>query len=496
MDRQLTVDTNEAVMPICRPLAVAKHHMERVTFQYYTEVTTHRTRTTTADDGKTAETTKDELVSTQERKIKLLQWTKSVDEDAEHCFEAFAVMRQELKHMVDISKDSVTTDAQVLFDATEHFLGGQAVDRWRDTLRLTDESGMDRTLRQYKLSMAHFISEHVLIGDGSYVKQKRYLENRNLIRGLDVRTWRARLETLSGYLPFFFGSLEALKQWYPSAHAGTLWTVGQLSQAEISTILATRIPQAWIIELEKHDYNQKLRLKSNPDELCMFLQACQAQEERMMNTRGRGPTNYYRGGGRRSHSYGREPSNRREMNNRRETRNQREMNYGRGSYNRNQMSYLPNQAWNMYPMYQQPRFYGNRGVPYSSSSRFGGRRSFGRGRNPSAGRIPYQGQGRGYNQPRNYPQGYQQSYYTGEEQETMQPQLEADNQDNSEYSDNFVAVSGVEDYPEDGIQELTDQFGAMPMPNDPDAYLGVEDPYQYNDPYDYEGPFAGDQDYG
>ena len=67
-------------------------HGESIPVLQYMEMTTHQTPTPTAEDGKTVETTKDELVSVQERKIKLLQWTKSVYVDAEHFFEAFAVL--------------------------------------------------------------------------------------------------------------------------------------------------------------------------------------------------------------------------------------------------------------------------------------------------------------------------------------------------------------------------------------------------------------------
>jgi hypothetical protein len=72
-------------------------------------------------------------------------------------------------------------------------------------------------------------------------------------------------------LPYFFGSMDALKAELPSANFSHWWRDGGLSKADQRRIVITKIPMEWESQLRLNDSTHTLRIEKSIDALVDYL---------------------------------------------------------------------------------------------------------------------------------------------------------------------------------------------------------------------------------
>ena len=454
-----TSDSMQHVLPYQRLKRFHDFEPETTKYAFEQEERSER-NTTRVTDGKTV-TFKETQVSTTEKKVILKVYSQSADEDIEHFFEAFTHMQRELaKQMPSITKAKVN-NAQLLFGAMEKLLDGTALTKWNDILLQTQPANGTRNYdwEDFKKTTAAYITKKVL-PHNAYAIQCRYMDQRPMPRGMQVDEWWARMQTLNRYLPYFIGSMEELKRVTDNGSAtfADWWKLGLLGPHRLNTIVLSKVPNQWIVQLEKNDVSADYQRNTDTDTLVEYFGTLQ-RHERMLNQRKQpiqlraarrapAPGRAY------NHMFGSQNDPRRQ-----------------GTYNnyRNR-SY---QAGRQPVYYRDQRFPNNR--PYyrnNGNSRGGGRN----GPPQRNGYQQQQRQGQGQYQRQTQPSN---AYYAEEQQQQEQNFAIAEQyQTETEYQEQQPAQEATEEgfYGEEQEEQLIDEWN---------AYMSLEQPQpcyvlQYN----------------
>jgi len=226
-----------------------------VKFSFDQKVTTEET--TKVGD---VETTK-KITTIKTKKVDLLTYADSSDEDAESFFHAFERYQVELKDTWNEAKKAKTNDAKVLFEGIDKMLKESANTEWHDVLNQVDtSSGLvkypDKDWETFKKSMSEYIMTKILTED-AYDKQKNYLQERIKPLGFTAKQWWLRIQTLNRWLIYFFKELDDLKDEVSGADWKDWWTKGSIPTAEIRRIITTKAPQSWQKALKLHTVDQR-----------------------------------------------------------------------------------------------------------------------------------------------------------------------------------------------------------------------------------------------
>lgn len=455
-----TSDSMQHVLPYQRLKRF--HDFEPETTKYVFEQEERSERNTTrVTDGKTV-TFKETQVSTTEKKVILKVYSQSADEDIEHFFEAFTHMQRELaKQMPSITKAKVN-NAQLLFGAMEKLLDGTALTKWNDILLQTQPANGTRNYdwEDFKKTTAAYITKKVL-PHNAYAIQCRYMDQRPMPRGMQVDEWWARMQTLNRYLPYFIGSMEELKRVTDNGSAtfADWWKLGLLGPHRLNTIVLSKVPNQWIVQLEKNDVSADYQRNTDTDTLVEYFGTLQ-RHERMLNQR-KQPIQFR--AARRAPAPG------------------RAYNHMFGSQNdpRRQGTYNNNYRNRSYQAGRQPVYYRDQRFPNNRPYYRNNGNSRGGGRNGPPQRNGYQQQqrqGQGQYQRQTQPSN---AYYAEEQQQQEQNFAIAEQyQTETEYQEQQPAQEATEEgfYGEEQEEQLIDEWN---------AYMSLEQPQpcyvlQYN----------------
>ena len=403
------------------------------------------------------------------RKATLKMYERTTKEDSEHFFECFEKLQKELAPIWDQAKRAMRNDATVLFDGFEHMLTGTANSQWHDVL--TDYPG--RTWEDFKKAVATYICTKVL-PDDAYDRQVSHMTERMKPKGLTAKDWWLRMQTMNRYLPYFFPSMDKLKEEVPNATFPDWWIEGNLSGATLKRIVMHKIPRTWQNSLKLNDIGHEYRDKKSTNDLIDYfttLEDLEKSHQARITPRGRGngPRNQMR------NNYGRGPTYRPRGNNnpvRYDNNNNpvRFNNYG-SNYPRRQTNYPP-RAPGSYPN-QGGR---GRGPTFGrNNGRFGGLQG-GRGRfQPSQGRGGFTGQQFGQQHQR--PEAYSQEEIP--ESEPDQPSSELNTEQADEQFVDMAEFELEQAWNEQLFLEEPDEV--YEEDEEEDNYYGEDEYYQNND---------------
>jgi hypothetical protein len=260
---------SEAPMPYIRRKNVVDFKPTETKFVFDREVTSTKITTRESIDEEAStlrETIEDTVTEIRPRKVTLYVYERSEKEDSEHFFEAFNHMQDQIRVEYNAVSQNQNNDATIVFSAMDSMLGGNAKTEWHDVLATREE----RNWKDFKELVAQFITTKILPED-AYNSQLTYMRERSKPMGLTVRDWWLRMQTINRYLPYFFGSMDALKAELPSANFSHWWRDGGLSKADQRRIVITKIPMEWESQLRLNDSTHTLRIEKSIDALVDYL---------------------------------------------------------------------------------------------------------------------------------------------------------------------------------------------------------------------------------
>lgn len=267
---------SDAPIPYIREKRYIDFKADTVEFKYThsTKTTKDVERTDIDKDGNVSTSTSKETVSENKvLKATLKTYGKSEREDIEHFFEAFEKMQKSIDDVWKAASANKTNDASVLFNAMETMLTGTANTDWHDVM--TGVTG--RNWETYKVTTAKYICEKVL-PDDAYMEQTRYMQERNLPRGMSVATWWDRFQTLNRYILYAVKDISELKEIMPDATWPDWWAKGGITPAEQRRILTTKVPGRWQDELRRIDVGHSYRNKKTLTELVNYFKGLETLE--------------------------------------------------------------------------------------------------------------------------------------------------------------------------------------------------------------------------
>ena len=194
-----------------------------IKFAYDEEATSNRQRATTSPETGQEVIVNETVTEMKSKKVTLKTYGRSQQEDREHFFEAFERLQRALEIQWKAISSNKTNGAQVLFDAFDTMLTGEASIEWNDVLSTSD----DRTWESFKLLVSEFITRKIL-PDDAYKRQVEYMTARRKPRHLSMQDWTLRICTLNRYL-----ALEILL----SLERGPS---SQVSNCDVSRLVETR----------------------------------------------------------------------------------------------------------------------------------------------------------------------------------------------------------------------------------------------------------------
>jgi hypothetical protein len=125
---------------------------------------------------------KEEYMSTKEKKVTLMTYGDTSDEDIESFFDSFDGMKSELKLKWEEASQAKANSAAILFKAMDRMLTDTAETEWRDIIEETiDEKGTKlyakNTWEDFKKAVLKYITTKVL-PENACDKQRTYLQER------------------------------------------------------------------------------------------------------------------------------------------------------------------------------------------------------------------------------------------------------------------------------------------------------------------------------
>lgn len=285
-------ETLDHVIPYVRKAECATFVPKTVKFMYEETVKSTRKTKKTDEQGQVT-AIEEEIESDKDRKVTLTVFAQGDQEDCEHFFEAFEKLQHELASVWEQCSATRKTDATVLFDAFEKMLDGLALTEWRNVL-LADRTKTTRSWEDFKEFVSTYIVTKVLAQDDPYNRQRTYMMERTMPKGMTVRGWWLRKQTLNRYLVYFFKTLAEMKRWFPTADFPKWWKVGGLSNQELRAIVVNRIPRRFKEILQQTDIGRKHQMESETEDLVDYFATLQRQEQNIVSRRpGRGNQFHY-----------------------------------------------------------------------------------------------------------------------------------------------------------------------------------------------------------
>jgi hypothetical protein len=231
-------------MPLVRDVQASKYKQEEV--KYVFEKQEESTKTIVIQDENGKETkTKETSTFTKHQKKTLKCYGNTAEEDSECFFEAFERFQSEMQEEWDDANKNMGNDATSLFNGMDHMLIHTANTEWHDVLA----QHALRNWEEFKKTVAQYITEKVL-PDDAHEKQVTYMNERKKPRGLEAKQWYLRLQTLNRYLPYFLGSMTAVKALDDTATFPKWWIVGGLSPFDLKKIVKNNAPDSWQRQLK------------------------------------------------------------------------------------------------------------------------------------------------------------------------------------------------------------------------------------------------------
>jgi len=310
-------ETLDHVIPYQRRKVCLSKALDKAKFVYQEEVTYTKTIRRPDAQGNDVET-EESITTERERKRELLVYGMKVDEDVEHFFEAFERLQQELRKDWNRIRGARANDADLLFRAMETMLQGLALTEWKDVIAAYPTQPAPRNWEDYKAMVATYITKKVVGYEDAYRRQRQYLQQRQLPKGMAVADWWKRLQTMNRWLPYLFKDLDDFHRWHPAETFPNWWVSGQLPDAELRVIVEKKVPVSWQQRLNEVDIGHQWRNQGSIDEVIDWYKKVQTGEQNH-------PRAGVRGGMRRGDHRGRGQNYRRESqnyynNNRREGR--------------------------------------------------------------------------------------------------------------------------------------------------------------------------------
>jgi len=207
-------------------------------------------------------------------KVTLKCYGASSKEDRESFFEAFDRLQKALEPEWTEATKAKDRDATVLFDALDELLIGVANSDWKVVLGTETK----RTWETFKEKVAKYICTKVL-PPNAYDEQVLYLRERAKPMSLSATEWNDRLETLSRYLPYFFESVDALKNEHTTATFTDWWKLGTLGEAERRRIILHKAPTPWFNKLDDVDVGHQIMHADTPDHIVNYFSRLEAREK-------------------------------------------------------------------------------------------------------------------------------------------------------------------------------------------------------------------------
>lgn len=169
------------------------------------------------------------------KKVYLLAYGHTVEEDCENFFLCFERLQKKLPKVWQEASSAKGKDATRLWEATEEMLIGTANTNWQ-TIVDKQADPTARTWEAYKNTMGSYIHDKIMTED-AYNVQVRYLFSRIKPRSMKARDWHVRTQTIIRWMPYLFKDMEHVQRHFPNATWKDWWTTaGKLSDSEVRQI--------------------------------------------------------------------------------------------------------------------------------------------------------------------------------------------------------------------------------------------------------------------